>query len=626
MKFSVAIPVYNDQNSIKTCLDSVLNQTIGQDRLEIICVNDGSTDESGAILDEYMSKYPCIKVIHQENSGAPGRPRNKAIDIATGDYIYFVDGDDYLGIEALERMEEKILEYQSDIVIGRYEGINRGVPVSIFKRNPDCFSFFGSNALFTTSAQKLFKLDLLKKHNIRFPEHFSLGEDQPFIIQAYAYSNSIALVKDYECYYLTNHQTVGRVQLTKKPLSGKLFMLRIEETLAAIEALELDKDKKLMVFHQYWERVLDVELSALISRSFLVEDKLYIFNTFKKVLDKYHYLDYYSQFSSRQKLLIRLIDKGKMEDLIAFWYAEKHTGNMVVFHGQVYPKPKMAYELALNESISFHRLNKFEGEITRLERLENTLLLEGFCYHSHVDSSNENLFIEISLRGQQEEGITLPAFRNIYEKHHPIEIESHYLKKERVTYFHTFIPIQSLFRFNQEGDILDVRLISKIEDYTKSVRLRAKPTVLLKESLFISKEHTEWTLLSTYLTKWGNLSFVLKTQELDIQNFSLSYNNSEVKGYFSLPSSVSLDESSRLQLIFSKFLTYEPEVILQKSSGSEQLCHFRFAVSKSDLKQLRQKKNVEIAIGHYKKRVPVYYKERPSIIKRVLNKLRRLFI
>lgn len=286
----------------------------------------------------------------------------------------------------------------------------------------------------------------------------------------------------------------------------------------------------------------------------------------------------------------------------------------------------MAYELALNESISFHRLNKFEGEITRLERLENTLLLEGFCYHSHVDSSNENLFIEISLRGQQEEGITLPAFRNIYEKHHPIEIESHYLKKERVTYFHTFIPIQSLFRFNQEGDILDVRLISKIEDYTKSVRLRAKPTVLLKESLFISKEHTEWTLLSTYLTKWGNLSFVLKTQELDIKNFSLSYNDSEVKGYFSLPSSVSLDESSRFQLIFSKFLTYEPEVILQKSSGSEQLCHFRFAVSKSDLKQLRQKKNVEIAIGHYKKRVPVYYKERPSIIKRVLNKLRRLFI
>lgn len=123
----------------------------------------------------------------------------------------------------------------------------------------------------------------------------------------------------------------------------------------------------------------------------------------------------------------------------------------------------------------------------------------------------------------------------------------------------------------------------------------------------------------------GKPFFVLKTQDLEIENFTLSYNHSEVKGHFSLPSSVSLDESSRFQLIFTKFLTYEPEVILQKSSGCRQLCHFRFVVSKSELKQLRQKKNVDIALWHYKKRVPVFYKERPSIIKRVLNKLRRQF-
>ena len=107
MIFTVAIPVYNDQNTIRDCLDSVVNQTVGEDKLEIICVNDGSTDKSGNILDEYMSKYKFIKVIHQQNSGAPGRPRNKAIEAATGDYIYFLDGDDYLGPEALEKMEEK---------------------------------------------------------------------------------------------------------------------------------------------------------------------------------------------------------------------------------------------------------------------------------------------------------------------------------------------------------------------------------------------------------------------------------------------------------------------------------------------------------------------------------------
>ena len=93
--------------------------------------------------------------------------------------------------------------------------------------------------------------------------------------------------------------------------------------------------------------------------------------TLKKMLDKYQYLDYYQQFSSRHKILLRLIEKGQLEDLIAFWYAEKQPGNMVVQHGKVYPKPELAYNLALHESISFHRNNKFEGEITKIEKLEN---------------------------------------------------------------------------------------------------------------------------------------------------------------------------------------------------------------------------------------------------------------
>jgi poly(ribitol-phosphate) beta-N-acetylglucosaminyltransferase len=104
--------------------------------------------------------------IHQENSGSPSGPRNKAIGLATGDYIFFVDGDDYMGEEALARMEEKILQYDSDIVVGKYVGINRGVPTAIFNRNPENFSFYGSNALYTTSVQKLFRVSSLREYNI----------------------------------------------------------------------------------------------------------------------------------------------------------------------------------------------------------------------------------------------------------------------------------------------------------------------------------------------------------------------------------------------------------------------------------------------------------------------------
>lgn len=126
LKYTIAIPVYNDENTIRECLDSIINQTIDNDKLEIICVNDGSTDQSPAILEEYSNTYSFVRVVHQENSGSPSGPRNKAIELATGDFIFFVDGDDYLGEEALERMEEKILQYDSDIVIGKYVGINRG--------------------------------------------------------------------------------------------------------------------------------------------------------------------------------------------------------------------------------------------------------------------------------------------------------------------------------------------------------------------------------------------------------------------------------------------------------------------------------------------------------------------
>ncbi|AMQ71555.1 MULTISPECIES: glycosyltransferase family 2 protein [Bacillus] len=624
MIFTVAIPVYNDQNTIRDCLDSVVNQTVGEDKLEIICVNDGSTDKSGNILDEYMSKYKFIKVIHQQNSGAPGRPRNKAIEAATGDYIYFLDGDDYLGPEALEKMEEKIVQYQSDIIIGRYEGINRGVPVAVFKKNPDCFSFPGSNALFTMSAQKLFKRELLIKHNIRFPEHFSLGEDQPFMIQAYAYSNSIALVKDYPCYYLTNHQTIGRVQLTKKPLSGESFMFRIEETLASIELLNLETDKKRLIFFHYWERIMEVELSALISKSFLIEDKIFIFNKLKKMLDKYQYLDYYQQFSSRHKLLLRLIEKGQLEDLISFWYAEKQPGNMVVQHGKVYPKPELAYNLALHESISFHRNNKFEGEITKIEKLENAVLLEGFCYHSHVDSSNERLFIEVSLREQKDKTISFPAYRSLFEKKYPFEIDTQIITKEKITYFHAYIPIESLLHLNSEDGILDLRLISKIEDYTKSLRLKSKESVYLKNASYIAKGCKEPIVINSYLTKWGNLSLVVKHQMLHFKNFVLTCSGPRIKGHFDCETDLSFGEQNSFQVNFGRFLMFKPDVVLKDSTRKKMSYDFSFEVTKQELKQIKLKKNAEVIIGHLQQSVPVIYKGK-SIKAKVKNILRPLF-
>lgn len=98
LTFSIIIPVYNVAPYLRECLDSVLAQTFVD--WEAICVDDGSTDESGAILDEYAAKDKRFRVIHQANGGV-ARARNAALDVATGEWIQFVDGDDVLAVDAL---------------------------------------------------------------------------------------------------------------------------------------------------------------------------------------------------------------------------------------------------------------------------------------------------------------------------------------------------------------------------------------------------------------------------------------------------------------------------------------------------------------------------------------------
>ncbi len=100
---SVIIPVYNPEDYLRQCLDSAVNQTLRD--LEIICVNDGSTDDSAAVLEEYQAKDPRIIVVSQKNLGLSAS-RNRGMKMARGTYIYFLDSDDEVDLQTLERCTE----------------------------------------------------------------------------------------------------------------------------------------------------------------------------------------------------------------------------------------------------------------------------------------------------------------------------------------------------------------------------------------------------------------------------------------------------------------------------------------------------------------------------------------
>jgi hypothetical protein len=210
---SVVIPVHNAMPYLLKTVRSVLAQSIGKDRLEIIAIDDGSTDGSGAALDEFAAAEPdTVRVEHQEASGGPSSPRNRGLDLARGEFVFFLDADDYLGEEAFERMLAASRENGSDIVLGKGVGEGGRVPPkSMFNANQPSADLYTSRVYWTLAPWKLYRRSLLEEHGLRFPTGVRIGEDQPFTFWAYYHAANISVVADYDCVFVIFRDDGGNI-------------------------------------------------------------------------------------------------------------------------------------------------------------------------------------------------------------------------------------------------------------------------------------------------------------------------------------------------------------------------------------------------------------------------------
>ena len=180
-KFSIIIPVYNVEPYLRECLDSVLAQTFTD--WETICVDDGSTDNSGAILDEYAAKDSRFKVIHQPNAGVSAA-RNAALDVVTGEWLTFVDGDDSISSDCLSAMLKRVDDTAIPLVIGQVRKVWDDGKLEVVGPNVDGeFSaedlYIKFNSLCCWSCGKLFKRSDFSK--IRYPNGIAYSEDRYFL-------------------------------------------------------------------------------------------------------------------------------------------------------------------------------------------------------------------------------------------------------------------------------------------------------------------------------------------------------------------------------------------------------------------------------------------------------------
>jgi glycosyltransferase involved in cell wall biosynthesis len=214
---SVVVPVYNAGPYLERCVKSLLRQTLPRDRYELIFVDDGSTDGSGARLDAVAAEHPdLVRVVHIPNSGWPGRPRNLGTDEARRPYVFYCDADDWLPEYALLMLLDRVDRDRSDVVITRRMGARGTGPYALFERGDYCTTWQRTPAVFhTLTCQKMFRRAFLQEQGIRFPEGKVRLEDYIFMVQAYLKSERISIVGSRPSYVLDRREDRGNLTATK---------------------------------------------------------------------------------------------------------------------------------------------------------------------------------------------------------------------------------------------------------------------------------------------------------------------------------------------------------------------------------------------------------------------------
>lgn len=201
MKVTVIVPVYNVEEYLARCLDSLLNQTF--DDYEIICVNDCSPDGSAAILRKYQKNYPSrMRIVTNEVNLGLGQSREKALDFASGEYVLFVDSDDYVKPDYIERYMLGMEEGDYDIVVGGFIRVVDGK-----QREHILSDSVWSSTTYAIACAKLFKLSFIRAHNLRFTS-VSCGEDIYFSLSAFYHGASVKVLNYAGYYYVLNRGSI----------------------------------------------------------------------------------------------------------------------------------------------------------------------------------------------------------------------------------------------------------------------------------------------------------------------------------------------------------------------------------------------------------------------------------
>jgi glycosyltransferase involved in cell wall biosynthesis len=332
VKVSVVVPVYNPGDHVDDCIASVLRQSLPASEMEVVFVDDGSTDGTGERLDRLAAEHPdVVRVTHIENSGWPGRPRNVGIDAARGEFVYFIDNDDWIEDEALERLYATAERTGADIVIGKVVGHGKPVPNDLFRCNRDDARLDRDPLLTLLTPHKLFRRALLVEHGLRFPEGRRRLEDHLFVVHAYFHARRIAVLADYPCYHWVRRGDASNASLERADSS---YYDNLREVLDLVEEhTEPGPLRDRMLAHWYRAKTLN----RLGAPKFLRYDPEYrkrLFTEGRRLAAERFSPEIRRRLTGSMRVRARLLEAGRFDGLHAL--AEWENGlRLVLEPGQI---------------------------------------------------------------------------------------------------------------------------------------------------------------------------------------------------------------------------------------------------------------------------------------------------
>jgi len=374
---SMVVPVYNSITYLAETLDSLLEQGLSEQELEVVMVDDGSDDGSEKVVDDYAARFPNFRAIHQEQSGGPASPCNEGVWASRGKYFFLLGSDDVMCPGALRELVDVAERESSDVVLAKLGSLGgRRTPGSVYKQTVYDADLVEHKIFNTLAAVKLFRRDLVDITGAFHPPHLRVGSDQPFVAALFLAANKFSICADRE-YVLIRRRDDGS-NITRTFRSPVEYVDLSSAVLAAIVKGTEPGPLRDGVVRRTFRR----EIPQIVGRAFLDltdEEQRTQMERVREMLAPVYNDATAVHFDPRTRTKIDLMIDGDLEALRGFIEWERSGSGAPVIHDGTGFRYSVPADLAAQ--IGAHRLHapavKAETTLTEVACVGTTVEIGG---------------------------------------------------------------------------------------------------------------------------------------------------------------------------------------------------------------------------------------------------------